>query len=248
MGGGKQHCESTGTSNKRVAKKILAIRLAAIAEGRFSGLLKSHAPTLKNYLSKYLDSRTDLQPNTRTPYAVSRRSSGKLLWRHSASRHHGCPNRGIQRSRIRGGSGPAGVKRGLSLLRLLLKQARKDRYSCSESARRPRAFSFRETNKSSGTAVHTRGRAAAAGGSDWLSSAAPHAPVGYRAQTKCRGVAAEVEKRIVFTSVDSARRFVCIGRLSCSGDTSVLDRQGETQDQSDASSLRFFSSCLRRNG
>jgi len=105
MVGGKQHCESTGTSNKRVAKKILAIRLAAIAEGRFSGLLKSHAPTLKNYLSKYLDSRTDLQPNTRTPYAVSRRSSGKLLWRHSASRHHGCPNRGIQ-----GSSNPSRVR------------------------------------------------------------------------------------------------------------------------------------------
>jgi hypothetical protein len=31
---GRQHCESTGTSNKRVAKKILAIRLAEIAEGR----------------------------------------------------------------------------------------------------------------------------------------------------------------------------------------------------------------------
>ena len=41
MVGGKQHCESTGTSNKRVAQKILDIRRAEIAEGRFSSLLKS---------------------------------------------------------------------------------------------------------------------------------------------------------------------------------------------------------------
>ena len=44
---GRQHCESTGTSNKRLAQKILDKRKGEIAEGRFPGLLKSHAPTLK---------------------------------------------------------------------------------------------------------------------------------------------------------------------------------------------------------
>jgi integrase len=69
-----QLCKSTGTTNRRQAKQILDIRRAEIHEGRFSSLLKSHAPTMKVYISEYLESRTDLHPNTRTRYGVSRRS------------------------------------------------------------------------------------------------------------------------------------------------------------------------------
>jgi hypothetical protein len=54
---GRQHCESTRTSNKRLAKKILDIRRAEIAEGRFPLLLKSKAPALKEYMSQYLECR-----------------------------------------------------------------------------------------------------------------------------------------------------------------------------------------------
>jgi hypothetical protein len=32
---GRQHCESTGTTNKRLAEKILNKRLVEITEGRF---------------------------------------------------------------------------------------------------------------------------------------------------------------------------------------------------------------------
>ena len=125
---GHQHCESTGTSNKRVAKKILAIRLAEIAEGRFPGLLKSHPPTLKDYISQYLESRTDLHPNTRTRYAVSRRSLEDFF---AATRLPDITNARIEEyktARTRGGTGPAGVNRDLSLLRQVLKQARRERY------------------------------------------------------------------------------------------------------------------------
>jgi integrase len=125
---GHQHCESTHTSNKRVAKKILAIRLAEIAEGRFPGLLKSHAPTLKDYISKYLESRTDLHPNTRTRYAVSRRSLEDFF---AGTRLPDITNARIEEyktARTRGGTGPAGVNRDLSLLRQVLKQAKRDRY------------------------------------------------------------------------------------------------------------------------
>ena len=125
---GKQHCESTHTSNKRVAKKILAIRLAEIAEGRFPGLLKSHPPTLKDYISKYLESRTDLHPNTRTRYRGSRRFLEHFF---AAARLPDITDARIEEyktARTRGGTGPAGVNRDLSLLRQVLKQARRERY------------------------------------------------------------------------------------------------------------------------
>ncbi len=126
---GRQHCESTGTSNKRVAQKILAIRLAEIAEGRFPGLLKSHAPTLKDYISKYLESRTDLHPNTRTRYRGSRRFLEHFFAATRLPDITRCPNRGVQDGQdSEEGQDPAGVNRDLSLLRHVLKQARRERY------------------------------------------------------------------------------------------------------------------------
>jgi integrase len=125
---GHQHCESTHTSNKKIAAKILAIRLAEIAEGRFPGLLKSHAPTLKDYMSKYLESRTDLHPNTRTRYRGSRRFLERFF---AGTRLPDITNARIEEyktARTRGGTGPAGVNRDLSLLRQVLKQAKRDRY------------------------------------------------------------------------------------------------------------------------
>jgi hypothetical protein len=64
----RQHCESTRTSNKRLAQKIFDVRRAEIHEGRFVSLLKSHAPSLGNYGRQYIDSRTDLHPNTKRRY------------------------------------------------------------------------------------------------------------------------------------------------------------------------------------
>jgi integrase len=128
MVGGKQHCESTHTSNKRVAQKILAIRRAEIAEGRFAGLLKSHPPTLKDYFSKYFDSRTDLHPNTRIRYEVSRRALENFF---GSTRLPDITNVRIEdykAARVQGGTGPAGVNRDLSLLRQVLQQAKRERY------------------------------------------------------------------------------------------------------------------------
>jgi len=124
---GKQICESTGTVDKRLAKKILAVRRAQSIEGRFP-LLKSHAPTLKDYLSTYLDSRTDLHPNTMKRYKGSKRFLERFF---STTR---LPDVGAARiedykaARIRGGTGPAGVNRDLSLLRLVLRQAIKEHF------------------------------------------------------------------------------------------------------------------------
>jgi len=125
---GKQHCESTGTSNKRLAQKLLDIRRAEIVEGRFPGLLKSNPPTLKDYISQYLASRTDLHPHTHTRYGVSKRCLEHFF---AAARLPDITDSRIQeytKARLREGTGPVGINRDLSLLRLVLKQAKRERY------------------------------------------------------------------------------------------------------------------------
>jgi integrase len=125
---GRQHCESTHTSNKRLAQKILDIRRAEIAEGRFPGLLKSHAPMLKDYISQYLESRTDLHPNTVMRYEVSRRCLEGFF---AAARLPDITDARIEeykKARLQGTTGTAGVNQDLSLLRQVLKQAKRERY------------------------------------------------------------------------------------------------------------------------
>jgi integrase len=65
---GRQRCESSGTTNKRLAQKILNVRLAEIIEGRFR-LPKSNPPKLKQFSDEFLDSI--LHQNTRKRYASS---------------------------------------------------------------------------------------------------------------------------------------------------------------------------------
>ena len=128
MAEGRQICESTGTSNKKLARKILDKRKGEITEGRFPGLLKSHPPTLRNYISTYLESRTDLHPNTRTRYGGSRRFLEDFF---PAARLPDITDGRIEdykTARLRGGTGPAGVNRDLSFLRLVLTQARRERF------------------------------------------------------------------------------------------------------------------------
>src|SRR5271156_304760 len=125
---GRQHCATTHTSNKRLAQKIFDIRRAEIAEGRFPGLLKSRAPTLKDYISQYLESRTDLHPNTVTRYEVSRRCLENFF---AGARLPDITDARIEeykKARLQGTTGPAGINRDLSLLRQVLKQAKRERY------------------------------------------------------------------------------------------------------------------------
>src|SRR5437899_645073 len=66
---GRQHCESTGVSNKKRAKRILDSRRGEIADGRFN-LLKSQSPKLDGWATKYLASVQ--HPNTRRRYESSK--------------------------------------------------------------------------------------------------------------------------------------------------------------------------------
>jgi integrase len=115
------------STNKTLAQKILNLRVAEIIEGRFQ-LPKSNAPKLKDHISQYLESRTDLHPNTRTRYGVSRRSLEDFF---AAARLPDITDARIEdykTARLRGGTGPVGFNRDLSLLRLVLKQAKRERY------------------------------------------------------------------------------------------------------------------------
>lgn len=125
---GRQHFESTGTSNKRLARKILDVRRDHVIEGRVPGLLKSHAPTLRDYLAQYLDSRTDLHPNTLKRYGRSMAALNRFFDETRLPDVTDSRIEDYKAKRIRGGTGPTGINRDLVLLRLALRQARKARF------------------------------------------------------------------------------------------------------------------------
>ena len=154
-----QHCETTGTSNKRLAQKILDVRRAEIAEGRFANLLKSNTPTLKDWATSYL--ATVQHPNTRRRYTCSKGNLIAFFGEGSKLSH-------ISRARIeqfKTARREAGVKaatlnRDLRFLAQLLKQAERERYIArspfdlskfflneSRERRKPHIISWEEEEK-----------------------------------------------------------------------------------------------------
>jgi integrase len=122
-----QHCESTGTSNKRLAQKILDVRRAEIAEGRYANLLKSNVPKLNDWAEKYLSSVQ--HPNTRRRYTSSKQNLISFFGEEAQLNH-------ISRARIEqfklarreAGVKAATLNRDLRFLAQLLKQAERERY------------------------------------------------------------------------------------------------------------------------
>lgn len=127
MPGEGQVCESTHTTNKRLALKLLDTRKAEIAEGRYTNLLKSQCPNLKDWAAKYLESVQ--HPNTRRRYTSSNAhllsffGEGAQLRHISASRIEQ-----FKRARRETGIKAATLNRDLRFLAQLLKQAERERY------------------------------------------------------------------------------------------------------------------------
>ena len=123
---GSQARESTGTTNKILAKKILAIRLAEVAEGRWH-LLSSNPPCLKQWSTKFLNAVS--HPNTREGYKYS---VGHLL--HFFGESIKLSDISVSRiedfkqSRLAEGVKPATVNRNLSVLRRMLTLATRQRF------------------------------------------------------------------------------------------------------------------------
>lgn len=122
---GRHFNRSTGTSNKRLAKKILDGWRAAVIEGRFN-LLKSTSPTLMVWSKQFLD--TVPLPNTRRRYACSKVSLDDFF--KDARLPHVTASRIEQykRERLAAKVKSATVNRDLALLRQLLKRAERERY------------------------------------------------------------------------------------------------------------------------
>jgi len=122
---GRQHCESTGSTNKRLAQKILDSRNAEIARGQFDLLKK--APKLKEWADKYLESVE--HPNTKRRY---RSSSANLVASFGESTHldHISTARieEFKRERRKAGVKAATLNRDLRFLAQILKQAERERY------------------------------------------------------------------------------------------------------------------------
>jgi integrase len=121
---GKQKCESTKTTNKRSAQKILDRRTAEILEGRFH-LVASTAPKLEAYSRQFLD--TIRNPNTKKRYASSRANLQAYFGDVSLARITTDAIEGFKTARIALGVRPATVNRDLAVLRRMLKIAAKRR-------------------------------------------------------------------------------------------------------------------------
>ena len=121
---GRQHCESTGTSNKRLAQKILDKRKGEIAEGRFN-LPKSNPPLLQEWAEQFLGSIA--HPNTKRTYS----SCIQMLLNFfgDARLSQITPDRieQFKLSRRRDGAGPATINRNLAVLRQMMKLAARQR-------------------------------------------------------------------------------------------------------------------------
>ena len=121
---GKQHCESSGTTNKRVAERILNLRMAEIIEGRYR-LPKSNPPRLDEWAAQFLD--TISHPNTKRTYS----SCIQMLLNFfgDARLSQITPDRieDFKLSRRRDGTGPASINRNLAVLRQMMKLAARQR-------------------------------------------------------------------------------------------------------------------------
>jgi integrase len=123
---GHQHCESTGTSNKRLALKILDIRRAEIVEGRYISLVKSKAPALRDCAEQFL--KTIRHPNTRRRYACSKVSLDAFFKEARLPHVTVARIEEYKRTRLAAGARSATVNRDLAVLRQLLKRAERERY------------------------------------------------------------------------------------------------------------------------
>jgi integrase len=121
---GKQRCESTRTTNKRLAQKILNMRLGEIIEGRYR-LPRSNPPTMSEWATQFLDSIS--HPNTKRTYWSCINSLNKFFGRVPLSRIGPERIQEYKTVRTKAGAGPAIINRNLAVLRRMLKLAARQR-------------------------------------------------------------------------------------------------------------------------
>lgn len=126
MVGGRQVFESSHSTSKRFAERLLAIRKAEVLEGRHN-LLKTHCPKLGEWSEKYLEAVQ--HANTRRRYACSRVALISFFGAETPVNHIGSARidefiRARRNEKVKA----ATINRDLRFLAQLLKQAERERY------------------------------------------------------------------------------------------------------------------------
>ena len=122
---GRQRSQSTGTSNRRLAEKMLARWTTQVHEGKFQ-LPRSDSPLLKEFASEFLASISHL--NTKKRYGCSLVSLENRLGNLSLSSITADSIEDYKEARLASRVRAATVNRDLAVLRRILKIAQRKRF------------------------------------------------------------------------------------------------------------------------
>jgi Phage integrase, N-terminal SAM-like domain len=126
VAGGRQHRESLGSTNKKIAEKLLVVRKTQVFEERWN-LPRSNAPRLEDYISLFIN--TVPHESTRARYRYSIKN---LLGYFGAKIRLSeiTPERifGFQQTRLAAGVGKATVNRDIATLSSMLSKAKRLRF------------------------------------------------------------------------------------------------------------------------
>jgi Phage integrase SAM-like domain len=121
---GHQNCQSTKTANKKIAAKILNLRVTEIIEGQYR-LPKSNPPTLEKWALHFLESIS--HPTTKRTYKSCINILTEFFGSALISKISCELIEEFKMARRNAGAGPATINRKLAVLRRMLKVTERQR-------------------------------------------------------------------------------------------------------------------------
>jgi integrase len=122
---GRQLCRSAHTTNKGLAKKLLARWETEVFEGRFH-LIKTNAPTFEEWADQFLPTISNMKTRSRYTSSINNLKPGFGKLRISQIAPDLIEN--FKEKRLAHGVGPATVNRDLAVLRRMLRIAERKRF------------------------------------------------------------------------------------------------------------------------
>jgi integrase len=154
--GGRQRFESSRSTKKRDARQLLDIRKGAAREGRLR-LIKSNAPRFDEYSENFL--LTVRHPNTQKRYGSSVRNFAACFGNVKISNITADAVEDFKKDRLSQGIRTATINRDLTVLRLMMQEAKKERFinespfrevdflEETKQRRRPHILTFEEEDR-----------------------------------------------------------------------------------------------------